>query len=136
MEAAIFGLINKLIEHGFISGLTIELASLTLLLLFYRYILKPMKHKIDNIPTIKEITEALLNVETHEKEHFDEIEELLKKLSNLLDELCDSEKTNTREITEIRRDITHVKQILNQFQGHMMYGSDRRTSDFGNKELR
>jgi predicted RNA-binding protein (virulence factor B family) len=55
-------------------------------------------------------------------------------MSILLDEVEDLSEGSYREIRELKKDVEQIKQILNQFQGHLMY-SDKSNS-FGNRELR
>ena len=59
---------------------------------------------------------------------------LLDKLVEKLDGVDEVAKNNGRDLTEIKHDVENIKQILNQFQGHMMYNDQPR--NFGNRELK
>ena len=101
----------------------------------YRLIIKPTFSKIQELPTSSEVE----IMTTSSSDQIDVIMKRLEKIVKRLDELgVDIEKSNNqKEIDEFRRDLEQIKQILNQFQGHMLYGSGTRlSSDFGNQELR
>lgn len=126
-----FGAITKLDVTDY--AIVVVLAAM--LYFLYKYTLKPMHDRIKEMPCSDEI-KALVE-EQNEIEELN-IEELTKKLTQISDSLKDLESLkggSYREIKDMKEDIEKIKTMLNQFQGHMMYGG-RRASDFGNQELR
>lgn len=137
MEASIVALLNMVLQGDNSTGNAIILLLLALQLYVYKYIMKPMYDKIRNIPDNDIREEKSEKFKELNLSHFKELETKLEKLEKVLDEMLDNQKGSKRDIDDIRTDISNVKSILNQFQGHMMYsGQGRRSSDFGNQELR
>jgi len=151
MDGGIITLFTTLVERGEITSVTLDILVACMLCYIYRYFLIPMKSKLDTTPSTIEMEKSFAGLhskfsDTNNKfdliekgiqQNFSEIRDILDKLESFLDRIDDAEKASTKELNDIKRDIEHVKGILNQFQGHMMYGGqDRRASDFGNKELR
>ena len=108
---------------------------IALIALLYKYIIKPMYEKVLIVPTKDEVKDIVGESIAIEKTDFEELSKKLESVSKSIEFLKELDKSNFKEITEIKRDVEQIKQILNQFQGHMMYGG-RRTSDFGNRELK
>lgn len=136
MESEIFKLIPFIIENGSISNS--GLLTLILITGILYYVLKPIYNKIQITPSkndIHEIIKSKINIEEkHLSEIGENISKKLDKMTILLDEVEDLSEGSYREIRELKKDVEQIKQILNQFQGHLMY-SDKSNS-FGNRELR
>jgi len=135
METGLFQLIRDLAEAGVLTDTTLILIVIALLGLGYKHVLRPIRDKVELHPTIDEIKSI---AQTRNEEEELNVEELRNKLDQMLIKINEIERyteNHGRELKEIQHDVEHIKQILNQFQGHFMYGS-RRASDFGNKELR
>lgn len=128
-------IISEAMKNGYISTETLLLMLNGLVIFGYIRVIKPLKDRIDTLATLKDIKESNDASTKEKKINLDEITEKLDKIIDNIDEIQDLGGNKYREITNIRRDVETVKQILNQFQGHMMYGG-RRVEDFGNRELR
>lgn len=130
----IISLLTSLTESGILDHVSLLLIIIAFLLWVYRNVLTPLKKKVDTMASHDEIKAHVKEVDSI---HMNAIHHLSKKLDGLLEELKkveDYSKSNSRDIIELRRDIEQIKQILNQFQGHLMY--NKKGSDFGNQELR
>jgi len=140
----LFSLFNSLVAKGILTSFSLQIILVLLFYVAWRYYLKPIKQMLQDSPKLSELKKSVDDIKAAVEDalagdtaHFEENRKALEKVIAFVDNIGDSEKINTRELNEIRRDIEHVKQILNQFQGHMMYrGDGRRSGDFGNKELR
>jgi Zn-dependent M32 family carboxypeptidase len=93
-----------------------------------------MLDKLKSVPSNAQIKESLKESENNSDLKLEEVSKKLDKMIEVLDEIEDNGDANRRDVKEIRRDIEHIKQILNQFQGHLMYGGG--PSHFGNRELK
>lgn len=137
MESQFFEFISGLVERGVITDTGLILFLILMISGLSYYVVKPIYYKVLSIPTVDDVKEIIINTAKSEEFNIEEIEKeinsKLDKLIEVLDEVEDLEKGSYREIKELKRDIEQIKQILNQFQGHLMYG---RNSDFGNRELR
>ena len=101
----------------------------------YWKVLKPMKARIDLIPTSPEC-QVLIDTQTSDSKA--EMGELLDKLDGIIEslsEIGDLDGSSYKEIITLKRDVEGIKKILNQFQGHFLY-SNSRGGDFGNRELK
>jgi uncharacterized protein YdgA (DUF945 family) len=128
-------IISEAMKNGYITTEMLLLLLNGLVIVGYFKVIKPLKDKIDTIVTIDDI-KATSDANTKEgKINLGEIITKLDKIIDNIDEIQDLDGNTYREIVNMRRDVETVKQILNQFQGHMMYGG-RRAGDFGNRELR
>lgn len=128
-------IISEAMKNGYITTEALLLLLNGLVIVGYFKVIKPLKDKIDTIATIDDI-KATSDTNTREgKINLGEIITKLDKIIDNIDEIQDLDGNTYREIVNMRRDVETVKQILNQFQGHMMYGG-RRAEDFGNRELR
>lgn len=132
MEGSFFSLITTLITSGIIGTDGLVVLVILLLCVLSYYLLRPMFSKMKTMPTKVEIEDMIKAKMVVDDEHVNNLTERLDRLITLMDKLEDIDVNSHREIQELRRDIETIKQILNQFQGHMMYGR----SDFGNKELK
>lgn len=132
MESLIVSVLGNLAQHGVIADTTLLVIIISLLGLCFKFILKPIYDKIKNIPTVDEIK---ILVDGDFKAQGIDINVLNEKLNKVVDVLSDIEdlcSDNYKDIQDLRRDLESVKQILNQFQGHLMYSGK---GDFGNREL-
>jgi len=134
MENGIFSIFNEAVNAGIITDTALLLIIIGLIGGLYKYMFRPMSDKLMSIPSSSDI-EDIVNTGNADL-HISNIANKLEELVNKLDQISEISKGNERDIEDIKRDIEHVKQILNQFQGHMMYGGGRRAGDFGNQELR
>lgn len=134
MEASLFTLIGSLVESGTIADTTLLLIIIALIGLAYINVVKPMFDRIKTVPTSEEVKAIVETAEASEGIDIEELSKKLDKITEVLDEVEDLNRGNYREVKELKRDIEQIKQILNQFQGHLMYGS--RSSSFGNRELK
>ena len=122
-------------KTGYLSIESLLLILNGLVIFGYIKVIKPLKDRIDTMATLKDIKVTNDESAKQEKINLDEIIEKLDKIIDNIDEIQDLDGNTYREIISMRRDVETVKQILNQFQGHMMYGGHR-AEDFGNRELR
>ena len=136
MEAGFFSLLSDVVTAGVVTDGTLLLFIFALAWMGYKYVLKPLSDKVDSLASADDLNKVM---EEHDNFSEYEIEELSKKLEKLLEKLDVVEelsKNHDRDIQDLKRDIEHIKQILNQFQGHLMYSGNRRSPDFGNRELK
>lgn len=128
-------IISEAMKNGFITTETLLLLLNGLVIVGYFKVIKPLKDKIDTIATIDYIR-ATSDASTKEgKINLGEIITKLDKIIDNIDEIQNLDGNTYREIINMRRDVESVKRILDQIQGHMMYGG-RRSEDFGNRELK
>lgn len=133
MESAIFSFLSGLVASGTISTSGLILVVILLLCGLSFYLFRPMFQRLKSMPTKTEIEEIMKLKKSFDKDCIDNVNIKLDKVLEIMDKIDDLDANNYREVKEIRRDIETVKQILNQFQGHMMYS---KTNDFGNRELK
>jgi hypothetical protein len=129
----ITNIIADLVSDGIISDTALLFIILGLLWWAYKNSILPLKKRIDEIPTYSEVKSYADDLDDG---HIDSLKEVSMKLDKIVEELDSIEelgKENRRDIQDLKRDIEHTKQILNQFQGHLMYNN---RGDFGNRELR
>jgi methyl-accepting chemotaxis protein len=142
METSIVSIISDLAVSGILTDTSLLIIIISILVLSYKYFIIPLLSKVSEQPTTEDLTSILQNSNDIIESQIDEVNEISIKLEKLLDkivgdldEVYDLSKNNTRDVTEIRSDAAQIKQILNQFQGHMMY-SNSQSRDFGNRELK
>ena len=128
-------IISEAMKNGYITTETLLLLLNGLVIVGYFKVIKPLKDKIDTIATIDDIRATSDATSREGKINLGEIITKLDKIIDNIDEIQDLDGNTYREIINMRRDVESVKRILDQFQGHMMYGG-RRSEDFGNRELR
>ena len=116
------------------AGLSVIL--IILLGLLHRYVFKPMHKAVDDIPTHKDISDLIDKGTQAGNKELQAVVDKLNKIEHKIERIESSESITDLSIKDLRRDIESVKTILNQFQGHMMYGVDRRSSDMGNQQLK
>lgn len=136
MESTIFSFLLDLITKGSITQNSLILSILLVLLFIVYYFIKPMFNKMNTIPSKDEIGIFFSDFYKKDDDKINEFNSLMStKLNDIietLEEIEELDKDNYKDTKELKRDIEHIKQILNQFQGHLMYSRN----DFGNKELR
>lgn len=135
MESGLITLIGGLAESGALTDTALLIIIITIIGLLHKNVFKPMQERVFSQPTLNDVTELTKKCESEKEKDFDELIEKFDKLLERLEQIDDYARDNSKEILNLKHDLDQVKQILNQFQGHMMYG-ERRSSDFGNKELR
>ena len=128
-------IISEAIKNGYITTETLLLLLNGLVIVGYFKVIKPLKDKIDTIATIDDIRATSDTTSREGKINLGEIITKLDKIIDNIGEIQDLDGNTYREIISMRRDVESVKRILDQFQGHMMYGG-RRAGDFGNRELK
>ena len=134
MELNLVTLISDLIDAGLVADTTLLLIILALMGYAYKFILVPMLEKVNAVPTIENL-KGIVSESTHAGElDIEEVSKKLDKIVEVLDEIEGTGEANRRDIKDLRRDVEQIKQILNQFQGHLMYGGG--PSHFGNRELK
>lgn len=114
-------------------GTAVSALTLAVLGLLWRFILGPMNERIKSVPTADDVVGIVRDVQARQMNELRAVSAKLDEIETKLSAISDSENTGTHNMSEIRRDIEVVKTILNQFQGHMLYGN--RSFD-GNQELR
>lgn len=134
MESAFFSFLMKLFVAGNISTNGLIVFVILLICSLSYYVFRPMFRDVKTLPTRQYIDEIIKRKTDTDKKCIEEMGKKLNKILEVMDQIDDIDKNSYREVKELRRDIETVKQILNQFQGHMLYGN--RSSDFGNKELK
>ena len=128
-------IISEAMKNGYITTEMLLLLLNGLVIVGYFKVIKPLKDKIDTIATINDIKATSDATSREGKINLGEIITKLDKIIDNIDEIQGLDSNTYREIINMRRDVESVKRILDQFQGHMMYGG-RRSEDFGNRELR
>ena len=128
-------IISEAMKNGYITTEMLLLLLNGLVIVGYFKVIKPLKDKIDTIATINDIKATSDATSREGKINLGEIITKLDKIIDNIDEIQGLDGNTYREIINMRRDVESVKRILDQFQGHMMYGG-RRSEDFGNRELR
>lgn len=134
MESSLFTLISELANGGVIADSTLLLIIIGLIGLGYSYVLKPLVTRSENTASLDNIKAIADEIHKENELNIEEVSKKLDKIVEVLDEIESTSENNRRDIKELRRDVEHIKQILNQFQGHLMYGGG--PSHFGNKELK
>lgn len=134
VESGLFTLISDLVTAGAIADTTLLLIIISLLGLGYRYIFVPMLDKLNSVPSIDNVKKIVNSSAELSELDLNEVSKKLDKIVEVLDEIEGTGDSNRRDIKDLRRDVEQIKQILNQFQGHLMYGGG--PSHFGNRELK
>lgn len=138
METKILSIFGELIKNGDLSDSSLMILIIIVMCCGFKYIIRPMRQKIDLIPSqsyFKDTFDELKNdFNIHELSH--EIEKKFLKLLEILNDIESLNKEKSKEVDELKRDLDHVKQILNQLHGHLIYNAERRAAYFGNKELK
>lgn len=99
-------------------------------------VLAPMKEKLDKIPEITDIEKMQKSVREIENLRITELKDKLEDINNTIGKIEFIDFGVSKDITDLKSDVEHMKQVLNQLQGHIMYSDHHKTSIFGNKELK
>jgi DNA repair exonuclease SbcCD ATPase subunit len=134
VESSLFALISDLVKGGMVADTTLLLIIIGLIGLGYTQIIKPLMSRVEKSVTLENIKTVADEIHKENELNIEEVSKKLDKIVEVLDEIESSGENNRRDIKELRRDVEHIKQILNQFQGHLMYGGG--PSHFGNRELK
>jgi uncharacterized coiled-coil protein SlyX len=138
METGIITIIGDLAATGQLTDTTLLIIIISLLGLSLKYLIIPLASRLKKQPSTDELNAAIHDVSDVVEEQVGvasaKLSRLLDKLVEKLDDVDEVVKNNGRDITEIKHDVEQIKQILNQFQGHMMYNDQPR--NFGNRELK
>jgi len=134
MESGIIAVITLAIQNGLLTDTSLLLLIILLVGLLYKYVFKPIQKKLKSVPDAEAVKEIVEESKQTDEEILLELLEKLNQLSNTLDEVQDLGRGNYRESKELKRDVERIKQILDQFQGHLMYSG--KTRDLGNRELK
>lgn len=132
MEAPFFSFITSLIASGAVSTNSLIVIVILLLCVLSYYIFRPMFQRVKDLPSKEEVNSLIESKMKVDAAYINDLNDKLDKLIQIVDEIEHLDENNNREIQELRRDIETIKQILNQFQGHMLFSRN----DFGNKELK
>jgi methyl-accepting chemotaxis protein len=134
VESSIFALISDLVKDGAVTDTTLLLIIIGLIFLGYTQIIKPLMSRVEKVASLENVKKIANDVQLKTELNIEEVSKKLDKIVEVLDEIESNGENNRRDIKELRRDVEHIKQILNQFQGHLMYGGG--PSHFGNRELK
>jgi len=132
MDMEIVSLVVHLVENDLFSihSLLVFLIGIVFHV-FWNYI-RPIKTKVDDIPDITAMKEALFVHAAEDNTNFGNLKVTIREIEKLLEKIENNQCNHKDSTKDTQKDIEQIKQMLAQFQGHMMYGSSR---DFGNKEL-
>jgi len=133
MDLGFVQLIASLTENGLLSVHSLQILILAVSFHGYWNYIRPMKHKVDDLPDINEMKEALYVHAQEDNTHFAELKVAIDAIEKLLYKIEQNEGRHNESTKDIQQDIELIKHMLSQFQGHMMYGSGR---EFGNRELK
>lgn len=135
METGLFALLSDMTKNGIIADTTLLLIIIGLMFLAHKHILKPLVARVNTLPTTTDLDKRFNHkIELNEKH----VREILLKLDAIEERVRKVEEFTAlegAEFQDFKRDIDLIRTMLNQFQGHMMYGG-RRAGDFGNQELK
>lgn len=131
----ILKMISESAANGTIADTTLILITIAVQFLLYKYILAPMKNRVDNIATVAEVTACVNSVDDVHVKTLDIVLKKLDELEKKVEQLEDCLKVEQLDRNIIKRDIESIKTILNQFQGHMLYNNNHGEA-FGKIELK
>lgn len=134
MESQFFAFLATLLSGGVLSEGALILILIFMVSALSYYFIRPMFKKVEKIPDVTELKKLLKDTSDGDHQDIHVLSKKLDKIMSILEELDDIGRADYREVKDLKRDVETIKQILNQFQGHMMYGG--RASDFGNRELK
>lgn len=126
-------LFDKLFQKGLITEGGMLFIIIILLYWITKNIFFPIKKQLNDMPNKTEVENVVQ--EACEDLNLDEIRHKLEKLEESLNDLMDIDRDSNKEINQFKRDLETMKQLLNQFHGHLIYNVERRAANFGNKEL-
>ena len=135
MENSVISLLNNAIEAGMITDTALLLLIIGFLAFIYRTILRPIVDRVNNVPTYNDVQKIIEDQKSNDSINLDELKSRLEKIVEYLELIEADSNISTRDIQDLKRDLDNIKQILNQFQGHLMYNNGGR-GHWGNKELK
>jgi len=127
----IYKLLTKMIETGQLSQSSIPVLLVVLCILGFKYIFNPMKKRIDDMPLKGDVDKTIAALK--ENINFEDVLLKFDKICELINKLEEIDKSSYNEINSFKHDLEHIKQLLNQFHGHLLYSDNR--PKYGNKEL-
>lgn len=141
METAILGFVSDLIKQDILTSTGLLLLLTSALVYVTKFYIIPIFQKTNKLPETLEIQEMLNKHFSKEdkilnrvdKDLKDMISELYELLNTLEKQFSLASGESQKDLDGLRKDVERVKEILNQFQGHMMYNQSNK---FGNRELR
>jgi len=133
MERLVEAILTSLENHGVIidSGLIIVFS--VGFVMFYKYVLKPLKEMVNLLAKKKHVFEIRDQLMDSEKSSYQAVMEKLEKINAMVDDISDKETIVDRDVIDIKKDVEDIRMILNQIQGHLMYS---KPAGFGNRELK
>lgn len=107
-------------------------------------IITDIKRMIDSIEkddarNFNDIKNLLLGAENNIQRQFDDVRNMVDRMTMMLDSIEFLEQGTAKDLQTMQTDIENIKQILNQFQGHMLFGHSvepKTSRNFGNRELK
>ena len=136
METQVLGLLQLILtKTGIPPEVGLLLFLIGMIIIGYKKILKPMYEKVKKIPTEESVKQAINESNKVDSERLDIITKKLDAISETLNNAKQVGDMNDTGIHELKHDVDFVKQLLSQFQGHLLY-SKTNNNNFGNKELK
>lgn len=135
MEAFLAALFAFMADR-FSDDTLILMVLLTSLIIVYKYVLKPIYDKVHDTPStafLETVAQAQLDGFLELKEKLDNLERNLDSVQVQILAISQNSAMSDRDIQELKREITEMRNIILQFQGHMIYGN---ADLFGNKGIR
>ena len=136
MDSIISTVVEKLLDIGVSEEFFLIVLFLGFGYAIFQRFLRPIKERLKLVPDENYHNErSLLHIEDKKilQERLSGIEQHLLDLNNKLQDSKYNEKLIIKEAERISSEIQEVRQIIAQFQGHMMYGP--RSDSFGNRGI-
>lgn len=133
MEEVLASILGILMQHGIIADTSLLFIIIGILCLLYFYIFKQLKEKLHLIPTFNDLKNLIDEDFKLQGINLTELNNKLVKVVDTLDDIEDLNKDCDERVQELKKDLEIIKQILVQFQGHLMYSP---RNNFDNRELR
>lgn len=135
MDTAIVTILDSFLANGILNESSMFLIIVGLIIFGYKYLLKPIKDKLEQIPTVQQILNLHKQDENEIDSSFELVSEKIDIVIKKLETIEDNSKGSKKDIRELKENVQSINKILNQFQGHFMYNRNG-NSDFGNRELK
>lgn len=139
MDSIITVIVDKLLELGLSEEIFLVILFLGFIYTIFQGFLKPIREKLNLIPTEDYHKEAF---KTQQQLIEEEKRELIERLENLEKTLVQVKETMVgsdfrivnalKEVEKINDEVQHIKLVLSQFHGHMIYN---RSDAFRNKGI-
>lgn len=133
-------MINTIIEKLFEFGIPEEAFLISLFLLFIYSMIqrffKPIREKIDQVPTEEYHKQVELVNENDKKILYDRLISIEDNISRLQEYITRNDYNSNiliKETDKINQELQQIRSIVSQFHGHMIYG---RSDSFGNREIK